>query len=177
MGFEITENSLEDLYDAFERIESCEAEEPSSGDKHKQESASKAHKKAKSSSQNCPNSTFCSLHGTDKGHNTDECKVLLHQVKKLKEKHRHHDKRDHKGQSKSGSFPKSEKELHSYAEKYHKKKMKSIEKEHFQMDSFNYDNDDDSKSSSESEDTLEQENNNFQKLPEDSDDEETSMEA
>ena len=165
-GFEITENTLDDLYDAFERIESCQIEDSVAGDKHKQESANKPRKKARFNPTSQSGSTFCELHGPNKGHNTGECKVLLQQARKMKENFRSN-KRDFKGYSKSPNFPKTKAELNSYAEKYFKSKMKSIEKDHFCMDAFNHDdkmdeekiNDEESKG----EDTLDQENDNFEK--------------
>ena len=166
MGFEITDNSLKDLYDAFERIESCKVEEPSSCDKHKSDSATKSYKKTKSSSQNLTFHTFCELHSANKGHNTSNCKALLQQAWKMKESFcSNTNKRDYKRNSKSSNFPKTKAELNSYAKKYFKSKMKSIEKEHFNMDEFNHNIEDkESKASNlimNNKDTLNEENNNF----------------
>ena len=47
-------------------------------------------------------------------------------------------KRDYKGNSKSSNLPKTKAELDLYAKKYFKSKMKSIKKEHFNMDEFNH---------------------------------------
>ena len=81
--------------------------------------------------------------------NTGDCKVLLQQARKMKESYcSNSNKRDYKGNTKSSNFLKTKAELNSYTEKYFKSKMKSIKKEHFNMDEFNHNvEDEDSKMS------------------------------
>ena len=179
-GFEITENTLDDVYDAFERVESCETEEQAAGNKHKSESASRVpRKKHKVLKPDEIRATFCELHGKNKGHNTGECKVLIKKARKMKDSYRtdRFKSGDSRNNSKYSSYPKSKKELNAYAEKYMAKKLKQRQDQH----NFEIDNEDHEMDMIEfnhvEEDTLDAENksfkNNDDESSDSSDDEET----
>ena len=80
-GFNTLDKTRDDFVAFCERMEECEQLDGDSNTKTVKKPSAQSGKR-KSSDRN--DSTYCMLHGKDKGHDSSECKVLMAQAKRMR---------------------------------------------------------------------------------------------